>query len=333
MDTVRIGALLAAATQVVSPQAPPFRSGAHILEVDVRVTDRSGRFPTDLRPHDFEVTEDGVPHQVQTLFLVGVPGATANVGSPRPAPQVWIFVFDDRNLQASGLKRAKSAVETFVRRRLPRNDLAAVVYHDRLVNNRITADREEVVAALDGVQLPGDAGDSSGGAGVWASKLLSERGARSTLGTLSALATGLRQIPGPKTIVLFSDGFPLKDVDGALRTVVQKTNQAGARIYSIDTRGLAGEPTDTLNSLAWDTDGLMLFNANNLTRALAEVEADANVYYVIGYQPLNTKYDGEFRRIQVRVKGAGMRVRARRGYYAVDPTAMLHGAFGKPPRQ
>ena len=40
-------------------QQPTFRSGVQLIEVDVRVFDRYGRFVTDLTKDDFEVLENG----------------------------------------------------------------------------------------------------------------------------------------------------------------------------------------------------------------------------------------------------------------------------------
>ena len=67
----------------------------------------------------------------------------------------------------------------------------------------------------------------------------------------------------------------------------------------------------------------MLFNINNVGPALDEIAADTNTYYVLGYQPLNTKFDGKYRRIEVRVKRADLTVRARKGYLALAPSMML----------
>ena len=100
-------------------------------------------------------------------------------------------------------------------------------------------------------------------------------------------------------------------------------NRAGARIDAIDTRGLAGEPADTINSLAVDTGGRVIFNTNNIGDALDEIAADTNVYYVLGYQPANLRYDGKYREIEVRVKRPGVTVRARKGYLALPPSKML----------
>ena len=47
--------------------------------------------------------------------------------------------------------------------------------------------------------------------------------------------------------------------------------------------------------------------------------ADNEAYYLMAYQPANTKRDGRFRRIELRVPGRpGLSVRTRTGYFAPD---------------
>ena len=75
---------------------------------------------------------------------------------------------------------------------------------------------------------------------------------------------------------------------------------------------------DTLNSLAVDTGGMVLFNENNIGRALDAAVADTKTYYLLGYQPTNQKLDGKYRSIAVTVKRSGVYVRARRGYAATQ---------------
>jgi VWFA-related protein len=172
------------------------------------------------------------------------------------------------------------------------------------------------------------------------------RASLQTMTAINGLASGLAKIPGPKTIVLLSDGFVVQDIETTLRNVVGQTARAGARVYAIDVRGLnrVGNPgiidqelvtdeagpvtrfdasADGPNSLAVDTGGLMIRNENNIGRALDTIARDSGTYYVLGYYPADTSFDGKFRPIEVRVKRAGVRVRARRGYLALEPAKML----------
>ena len=171
-----------------------------------------------------------------------------------------------------------------------------------------------------------------------------QRPTTETLRTIDALAAGLARMSGPKTVVFISQGFPIAGLDTALRSIVGQTARAGARVYSLDVRGMnrAGDTVDQaqstntagaqpsfdaqadgFNSLAVDTGGMMIRNENNFGRALDRIAADAHQYYVIGYQPANATLDGKYRKIDVRVKRADVRVRARRGYLALAPAQML----------
>ncbi len=166
-----------------------------------------------------------------------------------------------------------------------------------------------------------------------------------TMASLNALASGLARMPGPKTVVFLSEGFVTQQMEATLRNVVGQTARAGARIYAIDVRGLnrnrsnlveqgaaideAGPYSrfdagaDATNSLAVDTGGLMIRNENNIGRALERIAADSGQYYVLGYSPANTNFDGKYRQIDVRVKRPDVRVRARKGYLALEPAKML----------
>jgi VWFA-related protein len=336
-------------------QAPAFRSGVQLLEVDARVFDRNGRFVETLTIDDFEIIEDGKPQTIQTMFLVGgsrAPGAAAGVAGdaavptvPR-APQTWIFVFDRKHLRPGGFRRAKVALDAFMKERFRAGDLAGIVADEKMVDNRITSVRAEFLSTLAKVRTPGESagrdadaaeaevtgGEGEAGEGIREALGIMnareiDRAARDTVELIDQLARGLAAMPGPKTIVMMSDGFEIgrlgEKFGEVLRTTVGNMNRAGARVYAIDTRGIAGPPSDALNSLAIDTGGMVLFNINNIGPAFDEIAADTNTYYVLGYQPLNTKFDGKYRRIEVRVKRPDLSVRARKGYLALSPSTML----------
>src|SRR4051812_27032493 len=123
------------------PAAPPqtFRSGAQVVQVDVRVH-KDGRFVTDLGSSDFGLKEDGVPQKIESVVLVtGTPALPAPVApqalpapqappAPRAptAPSVWVFVFDTDHLTPGGLTRTRAAVVTFIADRLHQGDVGGV---------------------------------------------------------------------------------------------------------------------------------------------------------------------------------------------------------------
>ena len=71
---------------------------------------------------------------------------------------------------------------------------------------------------------------------------------------------------------------------------------------------------ESLQTMAENTDGIAIVNSNDLDRGLRRVVDDLTSYYLLGYYSTNSKLDGRFRSIKVRVKRPGVDVRARRGY-------------------
>jgi hypothetical protein len=71
----------------------------------------------------------------------------------------------------------------------------------------------------------------------------------------------------------------------------------------------------SLRTLAFDTDGMAIVATNDIPAALRRVADDLSSYYLLGYYSTG-KLDGKFHAISVRVKRAGVEVRARRGYLA-----------------
>jgi len=129
----------------------------------------------------------------------------------------------------------------------------------------------------------------------------------------------------------------LIDNEQHLRDLMDTANRANASFYTVDPRGLpvfdapigpAPPPPpsvdqanlshriETLRVLAANTDGIAVVNSNDIDRGLRRLADDLTSYYLIGYYSTNTKLDGKFRQIRVKVHRPGIEVRARRGYKA-----------------
>jgi VWFA-related protein len=72
---------------------------------------------------------------------------------------------------------------------------------------------------------------------------------------------------------------------------------------------------DSLRVLASSTGGFAALNRNDMDGAFDRIVAENSSYYVFGYYSTNERRDGRFRKIEVRVKRPGLRVRSRNGYY------------------
>jgi VWFA-related protein len=80
---------------------------------------------------------------------------------------------------------------------------------------------------------------------------------------------------------------------------------------------LTSRPTSVLGRLAKDTGGFLLENTNDLGAGVARMRQERTTYYLLAYQPTNTKLDGTFRKVSVKVKRPKITVRARPGYVAL----------------
>jgi hypothetical protein len=83
---------------------------------------------------------------------------------------------------------------------------------------------------------------------------------------------------------------------------------------------------NTLRILAAETGGRAIVSTNDPSEQLTGVLEDQSAYYLLGYAPQRTLADGRFHRIDVKVKRGGLRVSARKGYWAPDEKEMTTAA-------
>ena len=87
--------------------------------------------------------------------------------------------------------------------------------------------------------------------------------------------------------------------------------------------------SSSARTLAENTDGIAVVDTNDLAGGLQRIIDDASAYYLLGYYSTNAKVDNKFRRIEVKVAGSGIKVKARRGYVASAlPVAVETGTGG-----
>jgi VWFA-related protein len=61
-------------------------------------------------------------------------------------------------------------------------------------------------------------------------------------------------------------------------------------------------------------------NSKKMEDAFSQIEEELRTQYVASYTPTNAKLDGSYRKIDVNVKGDGLKAQTRKGYYAIAPT-------------
>ena len=136
-----------------------------------------------------------------------------------------------------------------------------------------------------------------------------------------------------------AQAFSTADLYSQLKDVFIAATRNNTAIYTLDPRGLATNEfdidenvgpqqdrnmlqasTDTLRSIAEETDGRAIVGRNDLAKGLAQALQDSTAYYLLGYTSSQAPVDGKFHQIKVQLSAAakkrGLQIRARRGYWA-----------------
>jgi VWFA-related protein len=162
--------------------------------------------------------------------------------------------------------------------------------------------------------------------------------AENSVDNIKYVTSNLARLIGRKTVILITEGMFSEETRPQLQQLAAQVARGGTTIYTIDGRGLvntmsanpdvtfasrarseAGDSGDDgPNILTSGTGGMMIHGIDDIGRAIGMVANDTSSYYVIGYAPANAVMDGKFRSIQVKATAPGIRIRARKGYLAVN---------------
>ncbi len=257
------GAPGAAGAQDQAPagQGPVIRSESRLVRVDAIVTDKKGNYVTDLTADDFKVFEDHKQQKVNSFYF----GADA-AGPEAARRHYMILFFDNSTMDFGDQARARSAAAKFIDSNAGPDRVMAIVNFGGVVQvtQNFTPDVARLKAAVSGLKssavtpnapatdtsgvsattTPGLTSDTSGGfsAPGGLTSLSGEEanfGARTVLIALRDLAKDLASIPGRKTLVFFTAGFPAtEEIMSELTATIDTCNKANVAIYPLDVRGL-----------------------------------------------------------------------------------------------
>lgn len=366
--------------------------------VDMTVVDDDRRAVLDLKPEEIEVYENGVKQDITSFELVRIgstPRETATVApddadaltrSPFRGVNLILVVIDRTSIEPSNLARVSRAAERFFNERLAINDLVAIyaVTNKLVLIQNFTNNRQRLVAGIRRATRTTAGGlladpvektfiESRDALNPRAvdmlssivsnvdrayDRLIEQIQARVIVRSLLALSRSYAEIPGRKSLVLYSEGFALATENEApFESMIGVANRANMTIHAVNAAGLVvrdiplqqnrrrrplleesdermlvvgGESgmdrllrpqTDdrdsALQRIASDTGGVFVRNTNDFGRGFQAIETDLRAYYAVTYSPSDTNVDGTYRRIEVRLSRKDVRVRARKGYFAI----------------
>jgi VWFA-related protein len=170
---------------------------------------------------------------------------------------------------------------------------------------------------------------------------------------LTALEDAARKLsvyPEKKALIFFSSGVGKTGVENQsqLKATVNAAVRSNVSFYPVDARGLVAtapggnasdaspsgtgvltgahqsslrasfiDSQETLSTLAADTGGKALLDANDLTLGIRQAQQDIRSYYTLGYYPANAEPDGKYRRLKIQlVHNTQAKLDYRNGYYA-----------------
>jgi VWFA-related protein len=229
----------APAQQAQPPGAPTvIQTETKLVLVDVVVTGKKGVYVEDLELKNFKVWEDNKEQQLKTFSSGADPKGTAG-------QQRYIVLFFDNSTMAMGEQmQARQAAARFIESNAGPDRLMAVVNFTGALQiaQNFTGDIDRLKQVVGGIKTsavaPGPERASmgvprlGGGAGAY--------GARSMLLALRSMAQNLTEVPGRKSLILFTSGFPLgNEARSEANAAIDSCSKANVAIYPIDARGLS----------------------------------------------------------------------------------------------
>ncbi|MGA2772667.1 MAG: VWA domain-containing protein [Bryobacteraceae bacterium] len=215
------------------------RTETRLVLVDTVVTDKKGAYIHDLVLKDFRVWEDNKEQSIKSFSF------EADPASPSSSQERYLVLFFDNSTMNPGDQlRARQAAARFIDNNAGSNRLMAVVNFGGTVQiaQNFTSDADRLRQVVSGVKSSAVSPNVEV-ASIGMPRLgraASDYGARSVVLALRSLAKNLADVPGRKTLILFTAGFPLNsEIRSEVTAAIDACNKANVAIYPIDVRGLA----------------------------------------------------------------------------------------------
>lgn len=286
------------------PSLPQFKSGVDLVPLDVCVRDANGQFVPNLSVEDFLVLENGKPQQVSFL----VPSSAVPLNA--------VLLIDmSHSMYGPKLNRALQAARQFSTWLDSGDRLEIITFNHRAMRLHGFDD--------DPTQVPGTLTSAMGAALA----SIGSTGSTALYDALLVATNDLVRARGgivPETrdvIIVLSDGEDTSSRVG-FEEVLPVVRRSGVLVYSVSLR--ASERGEWLGAswpmlqLARDTGARALGvpRLEALSELYREIDAELRHLYRLAYVSNDSRRDGQWRRIAVRVAARDARVTTRAGYYA-----------------
>jgi VWFA-related protein len=283
-------------TGVASDQQPQTTIRAEVALVNVVFTamDRKGRTVTGLKADDFEVFDNKQPKKIEFF---------SELGKGSDVPLTIALLIDTSGSVKNMLGYEKTTAAEFFKEILrPKKDLALIIQFDSEVNlvQDFTQSYDALLDGLDSLV----AGNSTS---LYDAVFL-------------AADEKLKYEAGRKVMVIVSDG---DDTSSKVKKeeALEAAQKNDVLIYGIGVQSMDSD-FKALKKFAEETGGAFFSpraGFAEIQTAFRSIGEDIQGQYSLAYG-LNDRKDGSFHTIDLRCKLSGVRIRARKGYYAPKAT-------------
>jgi VWFA-related protein len=293
---VAVGALLTVGSLRAHAQGPEsqatIKTEVALVNVIFSAVEGRNRPVPDLKASDFMIFEDGKLQKIEYF---------ADMTRERDVPLTVALLIDTSGSVKTKLSDEQTTAAEFFRDVVRRQrDLALIIQFDSDVNlvQDFTDDPNRLIQALSTLR----AGNTTS---LYDAIFL-------------AVNEKLKGEVGRKVIVIITDGDDTSS-NLTMQDAIEAAQKNDVIIYGIGVRGELGAKFGVLKRFAEETGGSFFSPHPRLAEIQAAFKAisqELQGQYSLAYIPVNHKKDGSFRSIDLRCKVNGVRIRARKGYYA-----------------
>jgi len=276
------------------PHGQVFRSAIDMASFGVTVTDKKGELATGLARDDFEVFENGVRQDI-TLFARGDQAES-------PIDLHLGLLFDTSGSMEEKIGFSRSAAIKFLNAVPDAKDITLVAFDTEV---RVTRYGQNDFARL-----------------VERIRRRKPDGMTALYDAVGVYLDGAQSEDGRRVLVLYTDGGDTSSTM-SYTELQDLLRSSDITLYAVGfladlTQSQQMDQRMRLRTLAELTGGQAYFPdaLKELDATYERVRAEIRAQYTIGYLSTNARTDGSWRKVEVKVKRPGLRIRTRRGYFA-----------------
>ncbi len=308
-------------TQEQTKPETTFKVNVNLVSLYFTARDKhNGLIPT-LSKSDCSIFEDKQPQTIKSF------------SAETDLPLTLGILLDTSGSQTNVLPLEQQSGGEFLHQILREKDQAFVVTFDVDVDlaQDFTNNVSELTRALDKAEINTAGGNGAGGLpGIGQGPLPTQGAPKGTLlydAVAQASKDKLSMESGRKALIILTDGEDEGSVTKP-NQAIEAAQKANAIIYVIliadrpfyfrDSFGYTGDMQ--MRRLAEATGGRVIDVGNNgkkLEDAFDQIQQELRTQYLASYTPTNTKLDGTYRKVDIFCKGDGLKIQARKGYYAM----------------